>query len=375
VEKIDVTIYGQGAWTGGFSSLVLPEMQSAQIHFNELNDDPNYPARITFKKADTQGSSTKAPPVVQDVVSDPNTVAVVGPAFSGESDVSGDTYNENKIPFVTPSATSVTLAKHRWDYWYRAVGNDDAQGRLAADLVAQYVKPKVLFVLHDKSTYGQPLAETVAETARDAGITVAKVEGAPQSALNTGSTVNFSAVISDVKASNPDTVFFGGYFPDSGPFLKQAHDAGVDFTLVSGDGSVSSDFISLAGEANAEGTYLVAPSNIYQPFVKKYNDILGGRALSVAVYSGEGYDVAGLLGEGIKQAINGGAKTPEDIRAGIKDYIDSLTGGKVYQGVTKDYTFDPSTHELATAVDDLYYFYRVENGTVKNLGNASQVLG
>jgi branched-chain amino acid transport system substrate-binding protein len=268
------------------------------------------------------------------------------------------------------------LAKHHWDYWYRAVGNDDAQGRLAADLVAQYVKPKVLFVLHDKSTYGQPLAETVADAARQAGITVAKVEGTPQSALNTGSTVNFSAVISDVKASNPDVVFFGGYFPDSGPFLKQAHDAGLDFTLVSGDGSVSSDFISLAGADNAEGSYLVAPSNINQSFVQKYNQVLGGKALSIAVYSGEGYDVAGMIGEGIKFAIEQqNAKTPEDIRAGVKAYLDSLTGGKVYNGVAHEYGFVPSTHELSTAADDLYFFYRVEKGTVKNLGNASQVLG
>ncbi len=156
VNKINVTVYGQGAWTGSFSSLVLPSMQSAEIHFNELNADPSFPATITFKQADTQGSSTKAPPVVQDVVSDPNTVAVFGPAFSGESLVSGDTYNENKIPFVTASATSVTLAGKRWDYWYRAVGNDDAQGRLVADFVTKYVKPQRLFVLHDKSTYGQP---------------------------------------------------------------------------------------------------------------------------------------------------------------------------------------------------------------------------
>ncbi len=60
---------------------------------------------------------------------------------------------------------------------------------------------------------------------------------------------------------------------------------------------------------------------------------------------------------------------------GIKQYLDSLTGTNVYHGVAKDYAFDPSTHELATAVDSLYYFYKVENGTVVNLGNATEVLG
>ena len=64
-QKINVDVWGQGAFTGGFASLVVPSMQGAQIHFNELNADPSFPAHITFKQGDTQGSSSKAPPVVQ----------------------------------------------------------------------------------------------------------------------------------------------------------------------------------------------------------------------------------------------------------------------------------------------------------------------
>ena len=84
VEKIAVTIYGQGAWTGPANYLILPSMQGAQLRFDELNADPSYPATITFNQADTQGSPDNAPPVVQEVVGDPNTVGVMGPGFSGE---------------------------------------------------------------------------------------------------------------------------------------------------------------------------------------------------------------------------------------------------------------------------------------------------
>src|SRR6266508_1561347 len=85
VEKIDVTVYGQGAWTGPYNYLVVPSFQGAQLAFDELNADPSYPATITFEQADTQGSGDNAPPVVQEAVSNPNTVAIEGPAFSGES--------------------------------------------------------------------------------------------------------------------------------------------------------------------------------------------------------------------------------------------------------------------------------------------------
>jgi branched-chain amino acid transport system substrate-binding protein len=374
-QKIDVTVYGQGAWTGGVNSLVLPSLQGAQIRFEELNADADYPARITFAKADTQGSGDAAPPVAQEAAQDPNTVAIFGPAFSGESQTSGDTYNDNKIPFITASATSVVLAGFKWPYWYRAVGNDDAQGRLAARWVAEVLKPKTLYILHDNTTYGKPLAETVEKAAKAAGTKIVGKTGIAEPAIDTGTTVDFASIISDIKASGADSVFFGGYFVDSGPFLNQAAAAGLKINMISGDGSVSGDLVTLAGADAAEGTYLLAPSNIDADFVKKYNREIGVSALSIPVYAAEGYDVASLIGEGIRVAIAGGATDATAIREGIKKFLDSLGPQKEFKGVGKDYAFDPKTHELITAADRLYYFYQIQNGAVKNLGNATAVLG
>ena len=373
-ERIDVTVYGQGAWTGGASGLVLPAMQSAQIRFDELNADASYPATITFETADTQGSGDQAPPVAQEVAGNPKTVAVLGPAFSGESRAVGDTYNDNQIPFVTPSATAVDLSEFGWDYWYRAIGNDGQQGGLAAEYVASVLKPKSLYILHDTTDYGQPLAETVEAAAKKAGIKIAGKTGVSEPAIVTGTTVDFSSIISDIEASGADTVFFGGYDVDSGPFLNQAAAAGLDVQVISGDGSVSTTLLELAGDG-AEGTLLIAPSNIFSDFVAKYTDAVGADAFSVAIYAAEGYDVAGLIGEGIRQAIEGGATTPVDIRAGIKTYLDSLTTDSPFEGESKTYAFDPQTHELSASPNQLYFFYEVKGGELVNLGNGVEVLG
>jgi branched-chain amino acid transport system substrate-binding protein len=125
VEKIDVTVYGQGAWTGPYNYLVVASFQAAQLAFDELNADPSYPANITFEQADTQGSGDNAPPVVQEVVSNPNTVAVVGPGFSGESRP-GRHHEESAILSVRRSATNP--ASPAMTYWYRGVANDNDQG-------------------------------------------------------------------------------------------------------------------------------------------------------------------------------------------------------------------------------------------------------
>lgn len=369
VEKIDVTVYGQGAWTGPYNYLVVPSMQAAQLAFDELNADPSYPATITFEQADTQGSGDNAPPVVQEVVSNPNTVAVVGPAFSGESEASGDTYEESAIPFVSASATNPGLAQKGWTYWYRGVANDDDQGEPTARYLTDVLGVSNVFVLHDKGTYGQGLAEVVRDTLKANGAPVAGFEG-----IETGAE-DFSAVISDIQAADPDAVYFGGYDADFGKIVKQARDAGLDVPMMSGDGSVSGTTVDLAGDALTD-VYLSCPCNLSGEFIAKYNESVGSEAFGVPVYAGEGYDVANLIGEGIKQAIEGGATDPVAIRAGIKAYLDGLALDNPYVGVAKSYAFDPSTHELAAEDrESLIFFYTAEPGSITVQGPATEVLG
>src|SRR4029453_16606871 len=215
VEKIDVTVYGQGAWTGPYNYLIVPEFQGAQLAFDKLNADPTYPATITFEQGDTQGPPDNAPPVVEEAISNPNTVAIHGPGFSGESEASGDSYEEAGIPFITASATNPGLSQKGWTYWYRGVANDNDQGEPAARYLAENLGASNVFVLHDKSTYGQGLAEVVRDTLQANGADVAGFEG-----VETGAE-DYSAVISDVQAADPDAVYFGGYDADFGKIVKQ----------------------------------------------------------------------------------------------------------------------------------------------------------
>jgi branched-chain amino acid transport system substrate-binding protein len=368
-EKVGVTIYFQGAWTGPYSYLVTPGIKAAQLRVKELNADPNFPATITLKPADTQGGNDQTPQIAQTVASDTNTVAVIGPAFSGETRTVGDTYDQAGIPFVTGSATAVDLATNHWGHWYRTVGNDELQGGNDGKFIAQVIKAKKLFVSNDKGDYGEPLSLQVGKTAKQGGVEIVGTEGiAP--------TDNYASFLSDVKASGADTVFYGGYDADFAKIVTQAKDAGVDVTWMSGDGSVSSTFINTAGDA-ANGVYLSIPSDLTgaADFLRKYGQSYGEKYTTVPIYAAEYYDVTSVLGEGVKQAIDGGAKDPTSIRTGIKDYLDSLTKDSPFQGVAKPIAFDPQTHELdAPDLDTLLFFYQVKNGKVVGLGNAADVL-
>jgi branched-chain amino acid transport system substrate-binding protein len=368
VEKIPVTVYFQGALTGPYNYLVIPSFQGAQLAFDELNADDSFPGEVTLKEGDTQGNPDQAAPVVEEAAGDPDTVAINGPAFSGESAVSGDTYNDSQIPFLTSSATGVALAEENWDYWYRCIGNDGAQGALAGQFLAREVGAKKLFVANDKSEYGQPLSETVAEVAKKEGVEILDTQGVEAGAAN------YNSLISAIEASGADSLFFGGYDADFANIVSQADEAGLDIDMMSGDGSLSSTFIENAGDA-AEGVYLSAPTDLGGDFVDKYNEEYGGQASSVPVYAGEGYDAASLIGEGIRSAVeNDDASTPEEIRAGIQTYLEGLTAEQPFEGAVKSYAFDPDTHEL-TSEDTaaLFYYYQVKNGEMSPLGTGADL--
>jgi branched-chain amino acid transport system substrate-binding protein len=365
-EKIPVTVYAQGAITGDFNYLVVPGVNGAKLRAQELNEDPEFPAEITVEDADTQGDPEQAPPVVETVVSDPNTVAVIGPAFSGESEASGDTYNESAIPFITQSATNPGLADQNWDYWYRSIANDDDQGTPMGQWIAG--DHQSVFIVHDVSTYGQGLAEVVQKVVQEEGSEVAGFEGIE-------ATEDYSSLITQIEDSGAEAVFYGGYDAQTGLIVAQARQAGLDIPIYSGDGSVSSTLLDLAGDA-ATDVFLSCPCNLEgsEEFLSKFEEEYG--ETGVPVYAAEGYDVMSLIGEGIASAVEGGAEDPESIREGIREYLDGLTSDAPFEGVAKTIAFDPETHELA-AEDraELIFMYEVQPGEISLLGNATEVLG
>jgi branched-chain amino acid transport system substrate-binding protein len=225
-----------------------------------------------------------------------------------------------------------------------------------------------VYVLHDNSTYGQGLAEVVADTVEEAGADVAATEGID-------ATEDYSATISDVEASGADALYYGGYDAQTGLIVAQARDAGVDIPVISGDGSVSSTLVDLAGDS-LENVHLTCPCNLEGSgdFLATYEAEYG--ETGVPIYAAEGYDSASLVGEGIASAIEGGAETPEDIRAGIQEYLDGLTADDPFQGVAKTIAFEQPSHELVA--DDplqLIFFYEASPGEISGIGRADEVLG
>ena len=189
----------------------------------------------------------------------------------------------------------------------------------------------------------------------------------------TGVIPDFGAAIDAIRSSGADTVFFGGIASEFSQLVLQARAAGLRTTrFVSGEPSASSAYLDSTGTA-ANGTFVSSFSNMSDEIVAKYRSDVGSATVSVPAFAAEGYDVASLIGAGISDAIANGARSPMEIRAGIRTFLDGLTPTHPFHGEAKDISFQPD-HELQGPPRSLLFFYRVNDGHLHLLADADRLL-
>ncbi|MES9540217.1 branched-chain amino acid ABC transporter substrate-binding protein [Actinomadura sp. NPDC000600] len=350
----EVTIGFMGDLTGENSGLVIPPKQGAQLAVEQYNAT-NPKVKIKLKTYDSQGKPEQATTLAQGAVKNDKIVALVGPAFSGESQSVAPILEEAKIPSVSPSATNITLGEKGWKYWHRVVADDAAQSEGAANFLVNSVKAKKIFTVSDNQDYGKGLADAIAKAAGSKGAQT-QTDAVDDKATDYSSTVN------KINQFKPDAVYFGGYYAVAGRLFKQLREAGYKGKMMSGDGSLATGLIEGAGKENAQGALLscgclIDAEGKTNPKAKKFADDYKAKYNSeVAIYSTEGFDAA----TAIIEAVKAGKTEPEDINTYLKT--------EDIQGVGKQIKF-ADNGELA--VNDIF-IYEVKDDKLPLLGNSNE---
>src|SRR6266568_8190528 len=106
-----------GALTGSGAQLGINEFDGINLAVTQHNKKSGA-KKVTLIPYDSTGSATQAPQLAQKVIAD-KTVAIIGPAFSGESKAANPIFQQAGIVNVTCSATNPKLAQNGWTYWHR----------------------------------------------------------------------------------------------------------------------------------------------------------------------------------------------------------------------------------------------------------------
>jgi branched-chain amino acid transport system substrate-binding protein len=267
----------------------------------------------------------------RNMVADPDVLVIVGHFNSGVALPASEVYKDAMLVMISPANTATEITDRGYPNVNRVCGRDDVQGPVGARFAAQELKAKSVYIIHDKTLYGQGVADNFRNEAKKLGINVLGYEGTEERA-------NFSPMINPLKAKNPALVYFGGIYHQGGLLLKQLREKGVNAKFMGPDGLDSAEMVKIAG-ASVVGSYytsVAGPPDAYPEtaaFAKKFKQRFGKDIESFGMY---GYD-ATLVGikamEGWIKA-NGGKKPT---RTEVSTAVRKLKG---FKGVTGSIEFD-----------------------------------
>ena len=234
--------------------------RAVEMAVEEANAAQRFPFKLAAVPLDDRADPKEAVNVANLVVSDPRVVAVVGHYNSGCAIPAAKVYARAPVAMVSPAATNpeVTAQQLTKDWIgpkmvFRVVPTDDVQGSYAAQFAHKKLGKRRMALLHDKSPYGQGLAEQFKKTFVENGGKIVSEDG-----IGVGDK-DFKALLTKIKSdsSKPEGIYFGGLYTEAGLLLKQMRELGMKdpFVFISGDGSMTYGLFDVAGES-AEGAYL-----------------------------------------------------------------------------------------------------------------------
>ncbi|HZK00694.1 MAG TPA: ABC transporter substrate-binding protein [Tissierellaceae bacterium] len=288
--------------------------------------------QIEVIKMDNTSDSAEAANISTRLITRENVVTILGPATSGNTKGAIPPANQNGIPLVSASATAddVTVDSNGnvREYIFKTCFSDSYQGITMANFAFDDLgKTNAAILFENTSDYSIGITENFKELFTDLGASIVSEE-AYQS-----KETDFRAVLTNIKAANPDVLLVPGYYEEVGLIIRQARELGIDVPVLGGDGYDSPNIVELAGEEALNDVYY---SNHYSP-MDTSPEVVAFREAFTAKFNKEagafhamGYDLGYFFADAVERA---GEATPDKIRDAMASTVD-------FKGITGTLSID-----------------------------------
>jgi branched-chain amino acid transport system substrate-binding protein len=285
--------------------------------------------KVELVPFDDQGKPDVGVANARNMITDKEILAVIGHYNSGVAIPSSEVYKEASLVEVSPANTNPLITDRNLPNVNRVCGRDDVQGAVGAEF-AKSLKIKSAYVIHDKTTYGQSVAEFFRDNAKKLGIEIFGFEGTEERS-------NFDPILTPAKAKNPDLIYFGGIYSQAAPLFKQAREKGIKARFLGPDGLDSSDLTKIAGKTVVGMNYttVAGPVTVYpkaKEFARAYKEKFGKNP---EPFGAQAYDSTAIALKAIENAIKaGGGKMPS------REAVAAAVRKVKYSGLTGNIEFD-----------------------------------
>jgi branched-chain amino acid transport system substrate-binding protein len=249
---------------------------------------------------------------------------VIGHFNSGVTIPASEVYQDKGILEITPSSTNPKVTER--DMWnvFRTCGRDDQQGTFAGSYILALFRGRKIAIVHDKTVYGQTLAEDTRRAIQKGGMREVLFEG-----VNIGQK-DFSALVAKIKAAGIDLVYWGGLHTEGGLIIRQMRDQGIKAVFMAADGITSDEFASIGGPG-VEGTLMTySPDPRTRPEARAIVEKFRAKKFEPEAYTLYSYAAVQVIKQAVEQA---GSLEPRKVAEIIKS-------GKRFRTVIGEFAYD-----------------------------------
>lgn len=322
VIKIGVFEPTTGENGGGGFQEVLGIRYAREMHPTVTINGDEY--QVELVEVDNKSDKTEAVNAAQKLVSEKVSV-VLGSYGSGVSIAAGQIFADAKIPAIGCSCTNPQVTEGN-DYYFRVCFIDPFQGTVMANYAFQNGAKSAAVITQLGDDYSSGLGSFFKDAFAKLGGEIVSEEQ-----FQTNQT-DFKAILTNIKAANPDIIFAPSSITTAPLIIKQARELGITATIAAGDTWENSTIIENAGK-DAEGVVLSTFFDEAEPandeaaaFIKGFKEYLVKNKQEdiIPAVSALGYDSYLAAIKAIETANSTDTTAIRDALKGIQ--IDGVTG-------------------------------------------------
>jgi branched-chain amino acid transport system substrate-binding protein len=313
------------AQTGPYAALAQNQLRGYQLCVKHTNEKGGVLGRrLELIVEDDQSKAPTAAAIYEKLITRDKVDAILGPYYAPVIEAVADVSEKHRMPMVSPAGATTSIHKkgRRFVFMMFSPGEVYLEGFID---VAAKRGLKTVALIYEDTLFPRGLAAGTTELAKKRGLSVVLVEAYPPG------TTDFSAVLTKVRAANPDVLAAGTYFEDAVAITGQlkaqnvnprmfAVTVGGDFPQFQQMLGRSAEYVYVAAQWEAELVTLRAGGLIpiarqypgAREFVESYRKEFPGAALSY--HSASGYGGCQVLLEAIRRT---GSLDGEKIRDAI----------------------------------------------------------
>ena len=328
-SKGTIKIASQSPLSGGQAVLGEGIKLGTQLAVDKLKGNlEKMGYKVEFVPFDDQAKPDVGVANAKNIIADKDIMVVIGHLNSGVAIPSSEVYKETSLAMISPANTNPVVTDRNYGNVSRVCGRDDVQGVVGAEFAHGTMKVKSVYIVHDKTQYGQSIAEFFKADSEKKGVKVLGFEGTEEKS-------NFDPLLTPIKAKNPDLIYFGGIYDQGAPFFKQAREKGIKAKFMGPDGMDSSDLTKIAGKAVVGMNYTSAagPASAL-PKAKAFVDEFKKKfSKNPEPYAAESYDATTIAIKAIEDVAKTGKMSRESVSAAIrKAKLAGITGDIGFDG-------------------------------------------